>query len=91
MKKRWETCRKWERSKAEKTFEDMLSENSYEIVGYREYQSKTEYKIIKDNIVVEWAIHHIPNIDINGIFKSFEHYYRLSTEYSKLLGEQKGV
>lgn len=84
MKKAWATTRNWERSKAEVKFEELLQTNGYTIEGYREYQSKTDYKITKNDISVEWSVPHLPAVDVNGLFKSFVQYHQLTAECLEL-------
>ena len=88
MKRAWSTERKWECSKAEVKFEQLLHEHGYLIEGYREYQSKTDLKISKHDISVEWSIPNVPYLDINAMFESFEHLYQMTVDCLRLKVER---
>ena len=85
MRGKWLTERKWECTKAQQGFEDLLKENGYKILGYREYCSKTEYKVEKNGIEIEYAVFSdLKHSDTKHAFKCFVDYYNLKAEVIRL-------
>lgn len=89
MTRAWTKERKWELSKAEKSFEDLLRKNNYKIVGYREYMSKTDMMICKNDVVVEWSIPHVEYLDVKAMFKGFEDMYKMYSQYAELTAKRE--
>jgi hypothetical protein len=86
MKKNWQTERKWEMNKVEIRFEKLLSENGFNVIGIKEFSSKTDYLIEKDGVECTYDIHHVDNKPSRGdlCFKTFVNYYNITAEYKKL-------
>ena len=85
MTKAWAKERQWECSKAEQKFEELLHQHDYKIVGYREYMSKTDMMICKNDVVVEWSVPHIQYLDVKAMFAGFEDVYNLTVKYQQLV------
>lgn len=86
MKKKWYTERKWESNGLEIEFEKLLKENGFNVVGLKEYMSKTDYLIEKDGIRCEFTIQHIDNKKRRATlcYKNFIEYYNIKVEYERL-------
>ena len=86
MKKNWQKERKWEMNKVEIRFEELLKENGFNIIGIKEYTSKTDYLIEKNGIECPFDIHHVDNKPSRGnqCFKTFVEYYNIKAEYERL-------
>ena len=86
MKKKWHTERKWEVSRPEIRFEELLKENGFNVIGIKEFVSKTDYLIEKDGIEVVYVIHHVDNKSSRGnlCFNIFVDHYNLKAKYEKL-------
>ena len=86
MKRQWEKEYKWELTKVESAFDKKLKENGFNILGVRMYISKTEYKIEKDGVEVEFAIlREAKNIGLT--WKVFVECYEIKKEYDSLKRE----
>lgn len=90
MKKGWSKERKWEMSKTERTFEGICERNGFEIIGYKEYQSKTILLIKKDEIELEYTIDHVSGKDL-GIkhFEFFKNMFDIKATLEILSKEYK--
>ena len=86
MRRAWNKERKWECSNAERQFEKLLHDHGYVIEGYREYNSKTDYKITKDGITITWCIQHEKGVNAVSVFNSFIQYYDMMVVYTKPKG-----
>ena len=88
MKRAWTKERRWEASKVEIAFEKLCQENGYNITGYQEYNSKTQFKIEKDGIEIEYCIYHIAD---NGrsklMFNNMVRFYELKAQVLELRKE----
>lgn len=83
MKKKWETSYKWDLNRTEKAFDKMLRDNGFTILGVRMYISKTEYKLQKDDVVLEFSVAREatkPKL----LWKWFEDYYNTCKEYHRI-------
>lgn len=80
---KWVSERQWEASREEKFFLDMLNENGFKVEQVREWNSKTDYKISKDGILIEFDFHNIGGgkKQAEAVFKSFLSYYELYKEF----------
>lgn len=87
MKKKWTMERKWEKNPAEIEFERLVKENGFVVLGVREYVSKTEYLIEKDNYKCEYAVHHVDTKKSHGIecYKNFVRYFEITKEHHEML------
>ena len=76
---KWVSERQWEATREEQLFLDMLDENGFKVEQVREWNSKTDYKISKDGILIEFDFHHIGGgkKQAESVFKSFLSYYEL--------------
>lgn len=93
MKKNWSSERKWEMNKVEIRFEKLLKENGFNVIGLKEYNSKTDYLIEKNGIECTYAIYHVDNKPNRGNahFKTFVEYFNIKAEYERLKKElEKG-
>lgn len=84
MKKAWSKERAWECSKAESIFEELLKKRGFAIEGYKEYQTKTEYKIVKDGIEAVWSFPHESGVTGLDVFNSFIYYYNMLLKYNRI-------
>ena len=84
MKKNWSE-RKYDTTKVEIRFEELLQENGFEVVGVKEFNSKTDYLIEKDGVECTFSIHHTDNKPSRGniCFKAFIDYYNMKVGCSK--------
>ena len=80
---KWVSERQWEASREEKFFLDMLNENGFKVEKVREWNTKTDYKISKDGILIEFDFHNIGGgkKQAESVFKSFLNYYELYKEF----------
>ena len=80
---KWVSERQWEASREEKFFLDMLNENGFKVEQVREWNTKTDYKISKDGIIIEFDFHNIGGgkKQAEAVFKSFLSYYELYKEF----------
>lgn len=76
---KWVSERQWEATREEQFFLDMLDENGFKVEQVREWNSKTDYKISKDGVLIEFDFHHIGGgkKQAESVFKSFLSYYEL--------------
>lgn len=88
----WKTERKYEPTKVESAFERMLLIDGYKVSAYKEGWNKTEYRIEKNGVSIEYSV---PSDAKNAyaVFDIFEQYYRQKAELLKLRAEcdAKGV
>lgn len=82
--KKWKTERTWTPSSTEKNFEKRLAENGFAVIGIREYQTKTDYKIEKDGIVQEYSLVHRAEGTGKGNYDCFVMFYNTRVEYERL-------
>lgn len=90
MKKKWTMERKWEKNPAETEFEHLLNENGFVVLGIREYVSKTEYLIEKDDFKCEYYVYHVDEKKSHGrtCYKNFVNYFKITKEHYKLMEAQ---
>lgn len=71
--------RKYEPTKPEMRFEELLKNNGFNILGVIEYNSKTDYLIEKDNFACEYSIHRVDNVAKRGdrCYNLFNEFYDL--------------
>ncbi len=86
MKRKWDNDYKWDLNKTEKAFDKKLKENGFSILGVRMYISKTEWKIEKDGVVMEYAIDKEATKSAL-VWKVFINYYNTCKEYHKVKAE----
>ena len=93
MRKNWQTERKWEMNKVEIRFEKLLKENGFEVIGIKEFVSKTDYLIRKDNVECPYTIHHVDSKPSRGnlCFKNFVDYYNIKAEHERLKKQMENV
>lgn len=84
MKRTWTKERRWECSPVEKKFEQLCQEYGYTITGYQEYNSKTQFKIEKDGIEIEYCIYHESGINAKLVFNNMERFYEVKVQVLKL-------
>jgi hypothetical protein len=89
MNKKWYTERKWETNKTEIRFEKLLKENGFNIVGIKEFMSKTDYLIEKEGVECTFAVYHTDNKPSRGnlCFDSFVNYFDIKCKYENLKKE----
>lgn len=87
---KWVSERQWGATREEQFFLDMLDENGFKVEQVREWNSKTDYKISKDGVIIEFDFHHIGGGKKQAelVFKSFSSYYEL---YKKILNKRNEV
>ena len=83
-KRAWVTERKWTPSPLEVKFEEKVATNGFNIIGIKEFCTKTEYLIEKDGIQQEHSIYHDPSISIDDSFDWFVRNYNTRKEYERL-------
>lgn len=93
MKKIWCTERTWEANKIELLFEELLKKNGFNVIGIKEYQSKTDYLIGKDGTECEFSIPHIDNKKSRAklCYKNFVEYYNIKVEYERLKAKYEQI
>lgn len=84
MNKKWNQKRKWDASTTEQKFENKLSKNGYTIIGFREYQTFTEYLIKKEGIEIEYRIYHQHDSKADEHFKTFEMFYNTKKQLEEI-------
>lgn len=82
-RKNWYAERKYDATKVESAFEKLVKSNGYEITAYREYISKTEYKIRKDSAEVEFSLPYTVK-SASQLFKCFEVYFNAMKKYEQM-------
>lgn len=81
-RKNWYTERKYDATKVESAFEKLVKSNGYVVTAYKEYVSKTEYKIHKDNVEVEFSLPYTVK-SASQLFKGFEMYFNAVKKYEQ--------
>ena len=78
MKKQYSE-RQYEATKTEIRFEDLLKANGFNILGIKEYNSKTGYLIEKGSIKCEYSVYALDNKSKRGdsCYNLFNEYYDL--------------
>lgn len=79
MGNKYTTERKKNRNKNEAILEEYLTENGYSF-QIKEYQTKTDYLILKDGLELEFTVH---NIDGDRV-KAFNNAWGINKEYQEL-------
>ena len=92
MKKTWSIERTWEANKIELLFEELLKENGFNVVGIKEFQSKTDYLIEKDGTECEFSIPHIDNKKSRAklCYENFVKCYDIKVEYERMKKQVEG-
>ena len=85
-KLRWTLIKNPDVSKYQKKFEQYLTDNGFEITGYRYYKHFNEYQIEKDGCVIEYRVH-CGEINFKYFIKAFEDYWQTSGKYHKIGGK----
>lgn len=92
MRFKWNAERKYDATKVESAFERMLLIDGYKVRAYKECWGKTEYRIEKGGVSIEYSV---PSDAKNAyaVFDIFEQYYRQKAELLKLRAEcdTKGI
>lgn len=85
----WRTLqnRKWEASKLEKDFLRLVDNGGYTVVGIREYQEFADYNIYKAGVSQVFRVFHTNGVKAEDIFNTFERFYNIKVEYTKMLAE----
>lgn len=91
MRKNWQSERKWEMTKTEIRFEELLKENGFTVIGLKEFTSKVDYLIEKDGLECTFTIHHVDNKPSRGnlCYNLFEDFFNIKFKLKKEL-EEKG-
>ena len=86
MRKTWSIDRKWEISKIELLFEELLKDNGFNVLGIKEYQTKTDYLIEKEGTECEFSITHIDNKKSRAklCYENFVRCYDIKVECERL-------
>lgn len=79
MRFSWSNKRKYDATKIEKQFEKKVKENGYTITAYKECWSKTEYRIMKDDIEIEYSVSS-ESKNANIVYSMFEQIYDLKKQ-----------
>ena len=88
MKRTWTKERRWECSILELAFEKLCEENGYNITGYQEYNSKTQFLIEKDGVEIEYCIYHVPEVDnAKLVFNNMVRFYEVKAQVLELKQE----
>lgn len=83
-KSKFTTERKWELGKHEIKFEKLLKENNFNILGWKEYVSKTVYLVEKDDCIIEVELLNDSRIKVNDFFKSFVRSWEIKKKYDSI-------
>lgn len=69
MKKNWikPQDRRYDVSKTEKKFEEIVSQNGFSVIGVKEFIGKTDYLLERDGIWVESSIYMDKDVNANKI------------------------
>ena len=92
MKKQWKTEKGKYPSKEQINFENLLKENGYEILGAKEYSTKTDYLITKDGTEIEHSIEHVGKDASKAHFSTLQRRFEVKREVEelrKILEERK--
>ena len=76
--------RKWEISKIEQEFEKLLADNGFTIVGIKEHQTLTDYKIGKDGIFQDYRVYHNGAVSAKSHFDGFLRFWEIRVQYEQL-------
>ena len=76
--------RKWDASKTEKEFEQILTDNGFIIVGIKEYTTMTDYKAGKDGVFQDYRLYHNGTVSAKEHFKGFISFFNIRKEYEEL-------
>lgn len=82
MKKKWTKERRYDNSKQEAMFENRLKKDGFTIEGYREYVTKTDLLISKDNITMEYSLPN-ENYNVKEFYNFFLEAFDLKTKLFK--------
>lgn len=90
MRFSWSETRKYDATKLEEKFEKKLAENGYTIIAYKECWSKTDYRIAKDGIEIEYSVYKDSDNSrkVNMIYSFFEDYYNLKKQVMSMEKKQ---
>ena len=80
---KWKLTRKWEPSKVEVKFEELLKDNGFILVGIKEYSSLTDYLIEKDSIQTTFRINHTDKITGKKCYENFLRSYQISKDHEE--------
>ena len=76
--------RKWDASKTELEFEKLLADNGFMVVGIKEHQTLTDYKIGKDGVFQDYRLYHTGTVSAKDIYEGFLRFYEIRVQYEKL-------
>ena len=76
--------RKWTASKIEQEFETLLTDNGFMIVGIKEHQTLTDYKIEKDGIFQDYRVYHNGAISAKSHFDGFLRFWEIRVQHEQL-------
>ena len=88
MKKRWTKERRYDKNKREAMFENHLKKDGFTIEGYREYVTKTDLLISKDNITMEYSLPN-ENYNVKEFYNFFLEAFDLKTKLLKSQSNKK--
>lgn len=93
MKAKMTTTRKWTPTDREVQFEKVLLNNGFNILGYREYCSHTDFVLEKDGTELEFRFAHEHDVPVADCIKTVIQYYNIKKEYETLkkIAEEKGM
>lgn len=85
MKKQYSE-RKYEATKTEIRFEELLKANDFNVLGVRQYNERTDYLIEKDGIKCEYSVYALDNKAKRGdnCYTLFNEYYDLKRKTSDM-------
>ena len=86
MAKKWAKERNCDATKTEIRFENLLKENEFEIIGYKENSVSVDYLIEKDGVQCEYKVHSADNSIKRGdaCYKSFLDLYNATKQVASL-------
>lgn len=76
--------RKWEASASEKKFEQLLADNGFMVVGIKECQTLTDYKIGKDGVFQDYRLYHEGSVSAEDHYKGFLRFWEIRVQYEQL-------
>lgn len=76
--------RKWDASKVEEDFIELVEADGFAIVGIKEYATQTNYKIGKGGVFQDYMIYHSSETTGKSHYDTFLRFFNIREEYEKL-------
>lgn len=88
MRFSWKSERKCDATQIETGFQTLLKDNGYTVTAYKECWGKTDYRITKDGIELEYSVPSEAK-DLKSLWTMFEKYFDLKRQVLALQAEAK--